>query len=118
MLLCKMSNSQLCNMRDELLQQLDAYKKMSLSLNMTRGKPCKEQLDLTTELFKNVDIYTDSTDEYGVDCRNTENCTGSEDFASCWLLGLCDGRKSDCRRQLQPEHHVRCHDEIGCIRCR
>jgi DNA-binding transcriptional MocR family regulator len=70
MLLCKMSNSQLCNMRDELLQQLDAYKKMSLSLNMTRGKPCKEQLDLTTELFKNVDIYTDSTDEYGVDCRN------------------------------------------------
>lgn len=41
MLLCKMSNSQLCNMRDELLQQLDAYKKMSLSLNMTEGNRAK-----------------------------------------------------------------------------
>lgn len=70
MLLSEMSYAQQCKMRDELLQQIKTYGDMNLKLNMTRGKPGKKQLELTTELFKNVDIYTDSTDEYGVDCRN------------------------------------------------
>lgn len=70
MLLCEMSKAQLCKMKDELLQQMKEFGDMKLNLNMTRGKPCKRQLDLTTELLKDVDIYTDSKDENGVDCRN------------------------------------------------
>ena len=70
MLLSEMNNTQLCKMKDELLQQVNAYGNMKLNLNMTRGKPCKKRLDLTTEVLKDVDIYTNSVDEYGVDCRN------------------------------------------------
>ncbi|HBN82461.1 MAG TPA: aminotransferase, partial [Clostridiales bacterium] len=65
MLLSEMNNTQLCKMKDELLQQVNAYGNMKLNLNMTRGKPCKKQLDLTTEVLKDVDIYTNSVDEYG-----------------------------------------------------
>ena len=70
MLLKEMNREQLEMLHQELLQQYKKFESMNLNLNMTRGKPCKEQLDLTSGLFKNVDIYTDSKDQYGVDCRN------------------------------------------------
>lgn len=54
----------------ELCKEYDALKKQGLDINMTRGKPCKEQLDLSepmlTAITTNADCYTD----YGFDCRN------------------------------------------------
>lgn len=59
--------------RDELLaeqQSLQAeyqkYKAMNLKLDMSRGKPCTEQLDLSKEMLK-MDDYTG---ENGFDVRN------------------------------------------------
>ena len=54
----------------ELLKEYDALKKQGIDINMTRGKPCREQLDLSegmlTAISTNADCYTD----YGFDCRN------------------------------------------------
>ncbi|NLW10528.1 MAG: aminotransferase class I/II-fold pyridoxal phosphate-dependent enzyme [Clostridiaceae bacterium] len=55
------------------LQKLEAkfeeYKSMGLNLNMTRGKPCSEQLDLSAEL--NTCLAADDyLAEDGTDCRN------------------------------------------------
>lgn len=46
-----------------------------LSLNMARGKPCAEQLDLSNGLFTAVDA-SDYTSQDGTDCRNYGGLTG------------------------------------------
>jgi len=55
--------------RAGLLDQYREFRSRNLSLDMTRGKPCAEQLDLASEMLDCV-----STDNYrsadGTDCRN------------------------------------------------
>lgn len=61
---------QLEEKESELIKEYQALKAQELNINMTRGKPCKEQLDLSepmlTAIATNADCYTD----YGFDCRN------------------------------------------------
>lgn len=65
-----MSKTELENEKSSLLKEYEQYKSMGLSLNMARGKPSPEQLDLSQELFDSLK----STDSYlsadGIDCRN------------------------------------------------
>ncbi len=65
-----MSASELESAEKELLKEYDNVKAKGLKIDMTRGKPCKEQLDLSEDMLKvitcNADCYTD----YGFDCRN------------------------------------------------
>jgi DNA-binding transcriptional MocR family regulator len=49
-----------------LRAEYQRYKNMGLSLNMARGKPCTEQLDLSKEMLK----MEDYTGENGFDARN------------------------------------------------
>ena len=53
-----------------LQKEYEAVKAKGIAIDMTRGKPCKEQLDLSEDMLKvitcNADCYTD----YGFDCRN------------------------------------------------
>ena len=60
-----MTKEELLNERSSLQKRFEEYKEMGLSLDMSRGKPGKEQLDLSTELMKEID-YIDS----GIDTRN------------------------------------------------
>ena len=46
------------------------YQNMELNLNMSRGKPCKEQLDLSMGLMDALASTEDLTCEDGTDCRN------------------------------------------------
>ncbi len=66
----KMSKDELKKEREALLKQYEDYKGKGLSLNMARGKPSPEQLDLSQPLFDSLK----STDSYfsddGTDCRN------------------------------------------------
>lgn len=62
---------------EELLTELEAmaaaykkYQNMDLSLNMARGKPCREQLDLSMGLMDALNSGADMTCEDGTDCRN------------------------------------------------
>ncbi len=65
-----MSAQELEAEKKELQKEYENIKAKGLKIDMTRGKPCKEQLDLSEDMLKvitcNADCYTD----YGFDCRN------------------------------------------------
>jgi len=51
--------------KEALQKQYNRYKEMGLSLDMSRGKPSKEQLDLSMAMLLDSDYYED-----GIDLRN------------------------------------------------
>ncbi|MCR4880026.1 MAG: aminotransferase class I/II-fold pyridoxal phosphate-dependent enzyme [Bacilli bacterium] len=55
---------------DSLDEELKAYQKMNLHLNMKRGVPCKEQIDLSMEMMNVLNSESDFKCEDGIDCRN------------------------------------------------
>lgn len=58
---------------DQYEKELHLYKKYQadkLSLDMTRGKPCKEQLDMTAGIFDVLNSQSNFMLENGVDARN------------------------------------------------
>lgn len=66
--------------REELLKlkkkidlKYEDYKNQKINLDMSRGKPCQEQLDLSKNLYQYQD---DLISESGVDCRNYGILTG------------------------------------------
>lgn len=64
-----LSKDELIQYREEIKKQYDKYLLEKLELNMSRGKPCKEQLDLSNEMLNNNDyISKDNIDlrNYGI----------------------------------------------------
>jgi len=64
------SKEELTAFKNELDKKYSDYKSMNLKLDMSRGKPGKDQLDLSNELLF---IFKNSNDFYasdGFDCRN------------------------------------------------
>lgn len=53
-----------------LLEKYEEYKKTGLCLNMSRGKPCKEQLNLSMKMMDVLNSAADLDCEDGIDCRN------------------------------------------------
>ncbi|MCR5557478.1 MAG: aminotransferase [Butyrivibrio sp.] len=69
-------------LNEELVKLKAEYKKyqeMSLSLNMSRGKPCIEQLDLSMGLMDALNSEADLSCEDGTDCRNYGVLTGIDE---------------------------------------
>ncbi|MBQ3796344.1 MAG: aminotransferase [Butyrivibrio sp.] len=69
-------------LNEELVKLKAEYKKyqeMSLSLNMARGKPCIEQLDLSMGLMDALNSEADLSCEDGTDCRNYGVLTGIDE---------------------------------------
>ena len=71
---------------EELAEELKGLKQeyhriqgMDLHLDMSRGKPCKEQLDLSMGLMDVLDSGSDLTCEDGTDCRNYGQLTGIDE---------------------------------------
>ena len=78
--------------REELQEELSALKQeyrkmqaMDLHLDMSRGKPCIEQLNLSMGLMDVLSSTSDLTCEDGTDCRNYGQLTGIEEARE--LLG-------------------------------
>lgn len=70
MILSEYTPEQLKKFRDDAAAELAAYKAQGIALDLTRGKPEKRQLDLTSDM---LDVLTSSSDfkcESGLDCRN------------------------------------------------
>ncbi|MDR1531291.1 MAG: aminotransferase [Clostridiales bacterium] len=65
----KLSVAKITELYHDLHKKYDAFQKMGLRLDMSRGKPSKQQLDLSSGLLDCLshDDYTSCT---GVDCRN------------------------------------------------
>ena len=55
---------------EALKKEYEEYKARNLKLDMSRGKPSKEQLNLSIELMDVLNSSSDLNDESGVDCRN------------------------------------------------
>lgn len=61
------NKAELLDKKNKLILEYNNYKKQGLKLDMSRGKPCTEQLDLSNDIFDNVkDLFS----EDGSDCRN------------------------------------------------
>ena len=54
----------------ELKKQYRQFQKMELNLDMSRGKPCLEQLDLSMGMMDVLSSDSDMNCEDGTDCRN------------------------------------------------
>ena len=65
-----LSETELLKERESLLKEFENYKSKGLSLNMARGKPSPEQLDLSKELLDTVTSKDSLISDEGVDCRN------------------------------------------------
>jgi len=65
----KLSEHELRKIREELLQRYLEFQSRPITLDMTRGKPCAEQLDLSLGM---LDAHIGKTylAENGLDCRN------------------------------------------------
>ena len=64
-----LSSQQLQQLKENLLAQYNAYKSSGIPLDITRGKPCSEQLDLALEMLDCVNSK-DYRSEDGSDQRN------------------------------------------------
>ncbi len=93
---CSMTRAELENEKQLLQNEYNEYAKQKLNINMTRGKPCTEQLDITEGMLgvmsKNEDCFTDK----GFDCRN---------------YGLVDGI-DDAKKMFSPIIGVPCEQII------
>ena len=76
MMLSEMSAEQLQEFKNKVQEEYDGYKAQGLALNMARGKPAAEQLDLTEGMLTCVTKSSDCFDDEGLDCRNYGNLDG------------------------------------------
>ncbi len=65
-----MSKEELKKELAELEKEFEKYQKMDLHLDMSRGKPCREQLDLSMGMMDVLNSEVDLSCEDGNDCRN------------------------------------------------
>ena len=62
--------------KEELLNEFKKFKKMGLHIDMTRGKPSSEQLDLSMPVLDVLSSKSKFISEEGFDCRNYGCLTG------------------------------------------
>ena len=64
-----MTREELAAEKDALTLRYEEYKAMSLALDMTRGKPSSEQLDLSNHMYDDL-ASTNFRNSLGQDVRN------------------------------------------------
>ncbi|MBQ9870896.1 MAG: aminotransferase class I/II-fold pyridoxal phosphate-dependent enzyme [Eubacterium sp.] len=72
----EMSKEEMQSELAELKGEYRRYQGMDLSLDMSRGKPCREQLDISMGMMDALNSGVDLTCEDGTDCRNYGVLTG------------------------------------------
>lgn len=71
----EMDVKELEELRETLLKKYEDFKNMKLKYDMSRGKPCKEQLNLSMDMM-NIEEYKSLE---GVDCRNYGGLDGIQE---------------------------------------
>ena len=70
MLWSEKSKSELIALRDEAAAELERIRQSGLKLDLTRGKPSTEQLNLSSGMLGVISHAEDCFSETGLDCRN------------------------------------------------
>ena len=65
-------------MEEDLLQKYEYYKSQKLNINMGRGKPCPDQLNISLPMLDIVNSKSNCFDE-DIDCRNYSDLEGIPD---------------------------------------
>ena len=68
--LTKATKAELEAQLSELNARYEGYKAQGLKLNMARGKPCAEQLDLALGVLEALHARSEFANSNGDDCRN------------------------------------------------
>jgi len=89
-----MSGEELKEEREKLLSQFEKYKKKELKLDMSRGKPCVEQLDISEDMLKTISCNEDCFTKKGFDCRNYGLVDGLDSAKELFgeILGIAAGQ--------------------------
>ena len=72
----ELTREELLALQDELRSHYQTLKGLGLNLNMSRGKPCKEQLALSMGMLDVLKGDSILESEDGTDCRNYGGLTG------------------------------------------
>ena len=72
----EMTVEELNNELSQLRTQYKRVQALGMHLDMSRGKPCQEQLDLSMVMMDVLDSSIDLSCEDGTDCRNYGQLTG------------------------------------------
>ncbi|MBQ0098347.1 MAG: aminotransferase class I/II-fold pyridoxal phosphate-dependent enzyme [Oscillospiraceae bacterium] len=70
MLFSEMDKTQLNKLHEELKNEYENIKDLGLKLNMSRGVPSVEQLNLSQKMFDVLNSDSDCNSENGTECRN------------------------------------------------
>ncbi len=89
----KMSKEELSTEIQALRQEYKKYQALELELDMSRGKPCREQLDLSMDLMDVLNSDADLSCEDGTDCRNYGVLSGINEAKE--LIGAMMENKAD-----------------------
>jgi aspartate/methionine/tyrosine aminotransferase len=89
----EMSKQELEQELVKLKAEYKKYQEMELSLNMARGKPCREQLDLSMGMMDALNSEADLSCADGTDCRNYGVLTGIQEAKE--LIGAMMENKPD-----------------------
>lgn len=92
MLYKEMEKSELINIKAGLEKEYGEYKEKSLKLDMSRGKPGADQLDLATPLLNILSSSDDVFSADGTDCRNYGELTGIKEAKALFgqILGVSE----------------------------
>jgi DNA-binding transcriptional MocR family regulator len=91
---CEMSPSALAAEYQALKKEYQDIKNMGMSLDISRGKPCREQLDLSDGILTCLESVSDCISENGFDCRNYGMLDGLPEAKRLFseLLGIPVGK--------------------------
>ena len=70
MKLAAKTTEELRQLHQEAVEQYEDFKSLHLQLNMARGKPCAEQLDLALGVLEALHARSEFANSNGDDCRN------------------------------------------------
>lgn len=84
-----MCKEELEALKAELEKEYNGFKEQGLKLDMSRGKPSTEQLDLSMEMMDILDSSSDLRCSTGVDCRNYGVLDGIPE-AKALLGAMCE----------------------------
>lgn len=93
---CELGKEELLELKKELTQKYEDAKGKGLKLDMSRGKPSTDQLDMTMPMMDIFSSHCDMKDDQGVDTRNYGCLEGI--YSARKLLGEMLG--------VDPEHVI------------
>jgi len=87
---CQMSRAELSAEHARLTKEYEDIKSIGISLDISRGKPCREQLDLSDGILTVLTNAEDCVSDAGFDCRNYGILDGIPEMKKIFsdLLGI------------------------------